>query len=257
MRLRTAIALLAGLEALASACARPAAPAGARSGIGSGAESGSVSGSASGAGLDHGSSTPTGAGAGLGSASNAGRAPEPGAASPVLFDAPVPPAVDTALAALQKSLATRLQAALAQGGPVQALVVCHTEAPSLTLAAQIPGIALGRTSHRLRNPANAPPAWAADAVAAAATLPPGAAKTQTVALANGKIGLLRPIPTAPMCVACHGEPAALQPELRAALADRYPADQATGFAAGSLRGWFWAEWTAQAPDAEPPGSITP
>ena len=161
-----------------------------------------------------------------------------------MFAPPVPPAVDTAIGQLQRSLATRLQTALAQEGPVAALAACHTEAPSLTLAAQVPGIALGRTSHRLRNPGNAPPAWAAATVTAAANLPVAAVRAQTFALPGGKVGLLRPILTAPVCVTCHGPKEALPAPLQQAIASRYPQDQATDFAAGSLRGWFWAEWSA-------------
>jgi hypothetical protein len=42
-------------------------------------------------------------------------------------------------------------------------------------------------------------------------------------------------------LACHGPEEALQPEVRAALDQRYPEDRATGYAAGDLRGAFWAE----------------
>jgi hypothetical protein len=152
--------------------------------------------------------------------------------------------VDTAIGQLQRSLATRLQTALAQEGPVAALAACHAEAPSLTLAAQVPGIALGRTSHRLRNPGNAPPAWAAATVTTAANLPVAAVRAQTFALPDGKVGLLRPILTAPVCVTCHGPKEGIPAPLQQAIASRYPQDQATDFAAGSLRGWFWAEWSA-------------
>lgn len=236
---RLVILTVAGALALAAGCGKPGANAN--------AEATSASGSGSGSGTGSGTGSGSGSGSGPGSGSGSGPVPAPGAAPAALFAQPVPPAVSDALAALQKSLGTRLQAAMADGGPVRALEVCHTEAPSLTLAAQVPGIALGRTSHRLRNPKNAPPAWAAEAVAAGAALPPGAAQPQTFALPGGKVGLLRPIPTAPLCVACHGDAAAQPPELKAALAQRYPRDQATGFAAGSLRGWFWAEWTAAPP----------
>lgn len=214
------------LAVLTSACARPAPPVGASSHATGGGRASAVT-----------------------STQPAPGAPPPVSrpGSPALFGLPVPPAVDQALTALQRSLGTRLQAALAGGGPVAALAVCHTEAPSLALAAQLPGISIGRTSHRLRNPRNAPPGWAADAVARGASLPLGSATAQTFSLPGGKAGLLRPIPTAPVCLACHGDAATLPAELRAALAERYPADQATGFAAGSLRGWLWAEWTLPAP----------
>ncbi|MBW2376809.1 MAG: DUF3365 domain-containing protein [Deltaproteobacteria bacterium] len=43
----------------------------------------------------------------------------------------------------------------------------------------------------------------------------------------------------PLCVTCHG--AELPPDLRARLAELYPEDQATGYAAGDFRGVFWVE----------------
>jgi hypothetical protein len=33
----------------------------------------------------------------------------------------------------------------------------------------------------------------------------------------------------------------LSPAVREELKERYPADQATGFKDGDLRGWFWVE----------------
>jgi len=57
------------------------------------------------------------------------------------------------------------------------------------------------------------------------------------------VGVLRPIGTADTCTHCHGTPSSLGPEVRDVLAKAYPADRATGFAAGDLRGWMWAEVT--------------
>jgi hypothetical protein len=38
------------------------------------------------------------------------------------------------------------------------------------------------------------------------------------------------------CLQCHGDPAKFTPEVRKILASRYPADMATGYKAGDLRG---------------------
>ena len=54
-----------------------------------------------------------------------------------------------------------------------------------------------------------------------------------------RIGVLRPIGTAPLCLTCHGP--ALAPEVREALAAKYPKDAARGFREGDLRGLLWAE----------------
>jgi hypothetical protein len=50
---------------------------------------------------------------------------------------------------------------------------------------------------------------------------------------------VEPIVVQPMCVTCHG--ADVAPDLRAKIEELYPDDQATGYAAGDLRGIFWAE----------------
>jgi hypothetical protein len=42
-----------------------------------------------------------------------------------------------------------------------------------------------------------------------------------------------------MCLQCHG--ANIAPPVAAKLAELYPEDQATGFAAGDFRGLFWVE----------------
>ena len=43
------------------------------------------------------------------------------------------------------------------------------------------------------------------------------------------------------CLACHGSPDTINPVVKAALAAKYPKDQATGFKEGDLCGWFWVE----------------
>ena len=50
-----------------------------------------------------------------------------------------------------------------------------------------------------------------------------------------------PILLQPECEMCHGEPAAVAEEVRARIDEHYPDDQALGFTAGDLRGWFWVE----------------
>jgi hypothetical protein len=47
---------------------------------------------------------------------------------------------------------------------------------------------------------------------------------------------VRPLVVDGRCLACHGDPAGFDPEVRAVLARRYPDDRATGYAPGDLRG---------------------
>ena len=57
----------------------------------------------------------------------------------------------------------------------------------------------------------------------------------------GELGAFLPIKLAAPCLACHGPADDLDEDVRSALAESYPDDQATGFAEGDLRGWFWIE----------------
>lgn len=153
-------------------------------------------------------------------------------------------AVDRALVAfqqLQERLQRRLLDELASQGPAGAVRVCRDEAPALTQGvAGETKIVLGRTSHRLRNPVNRARTWAQDYVDANAGRP--ASEVQPVWFDLGpRIGVLRPIATGGTCLLCHGERAAMDPQLRAVLAELYPNDRAVGFREGELRGFFWAE----------------
>lgn len=138
--------------------------------------------------------------------------------------------------ALAGSLLAELTGALDAGGPTAAIAVCKERAPAIAREVSArTGVRIARTSFKLRNPANAPPAWAADLVERRVSEP------THVALADGALGALLPIKTAAPCLGCHGEAERIPPEVGAALAASYPADRATGFRSGDLRGWFWVE----------------
>jgi uncharacterized protein DUF3365 len=107
-------------------------------------------------------------------------------------------------------------------------------------AAPVAGVEVGRTSARLRNPANAPPAWARAYVAGtdrrrAVDVPPAAFDL------GDRVGLLRPIEIRRRCLACHARREDLSAGTRAWLARSYPEDRALGYALGDLRGFWWAE----------------
>jgi hypothetical protein len=167
---------------------------------------------------------------------------------PVLADGPgqAPFAAETARAEqamndLQQALLARLKAAMDSGGPAAAVEVCRTEARTIAEAiAKKQGLELGRTSHRLRNPDNAPRAWARTVVEGSSGLKASAEKLRVVDLGD-RVGVLRPIGTAEACTRCHGPAEEVRRNIGATLTSAYPQDRATGFAAGDLRGWFWAE----------------
>ena len=148
---------------------------------------------------------------------------------------------DLIVVSMQDALLRELTEAIHAGGPSFAVKSCHIDVIGIIQRiGREDGVAAGRTSHRLRSPANAPPAWAAGLVTANAGHRAADVPGFVVDLGN-KVGVLRPIAERPMCANCHGAPGSFEPAVRAALLDRYPRDQAVGFTPGELRGWFWVE----------------
>jgi hypothetical protein len=155
-----------------------------------------------------------------------------------------------ATAAVGMRLVTELTAAMQAGGPLAAVEVCHLKALPLTEptpAQRATVTALKRTSLRLRNPANRPDAAEADALTHVASLltagkPLPAVFLQRVNAAPATPAaapewrVYRPVMIQPACLACHGDPAKQPAELRALLAQKYPADTATGYDTGEWRG---------------------
>ena len=121
-------------------------------------------------------------------------------------------------------------------GPSPTVALCSSAAPGIiATVSQARGLRLGRTSHKLRNPANVAPVWAKKHVAA------GKARSLRVLNQDGRLGVLNPIMVKPPCLNCHGDPATFFAGLNATLAQHYPLDAAVGFKNGDLRGWFWFE----------------
>lgn len=145
---------------------------------------------------------------------------------------------DLALAA-KDDMFTRLLARLKQEiarGPGHAVAVCREEAPRIAAAvAEEKGVKIGRTALKLRNPQNQPPAWAKELMDQAQAEPAFLKSPQ------GDLAALLPIKLQAQCLLCHGSRTQIPDEVRTALAEHYPADRATGFKEGDLRGWFWIE----------------
>lgn len=139
---------------------------------------------------------------------------------------------------LAKTLFGRLSEVLPTEGPAAAIEVCNLEAQGLTdEVGEKHDVQIGRTSFRLRSPDNTPPDWAREF-----TLVERRVDEQAV-LKNqaGGVAVFTPIHLQEKCAACHGPEDRLGEDVQAALAERYPEDEATGFEPGDLRGWFWAE----------------
>lgn len=141
----------------------------------------------------------------------------------------------------KKDLMAALKGGLAQGMDA-AIAACNTEAPGIAARHSVDGVRIGRASHKLRNPANAAPEWVApvlDQYLAA----DGKPDPRVVSISESRTGYVEPIMLGPQCLGCHGE--SLTPAVSARLAELYPDDQATGFAAGDLRGVFWVEFPGE------------
>lgn len=149
---------------------------------------------------------------------------------------------------LGTQLKAELSAAIQRSGPAGAIEVCRTRAPEI--AAQLSresGATVGRTALKFRNPANAPDElqralleqFAAD-MAEGKVMQPIEAAVEIDRGPGIERRYMRAIPTEPLCLACHGPN--LAPDVQAALDKAYSNDQATGFAAGQLRGAFSVIW---------------
>lgn len=149
---------------------------------------------------------------------------------------------ETRGAALLAPFKQNLKSALVKGmesGPVAAIGACNTEAPVIAGELSVDGTAMGRSSHKLRNPENVAPEWAVPFLSAYA------AGTQTdpvaVEYAKDRYGYVEPIMLQSMCLNCHG--AVLHPDVAARINELYPDDEATGFSEGDFRGVFWVEFS--------------
>jgi hypothetical protein len=177
-------------------------------------------------------------------------APAPASAAPSA--AAAPKKEDVALASakaaagkLGTAVKTKLVDAMNTGGAPNAVEVCSVEAYAIAEGVgRESGARVGRSSSKLRNPKDAGPPWVSAWLAAQA----GKQAEQTVGIEGvydspeGRVArYLKPIGIEALCLSCHGDKAQLAEPVRAALAAKYPADEATGYRIGDLRGALWAE----------------
>ncbi|NUT83509.1 Tll0287-like domain-containing protein [Pseudomonas brassicacearum] len=139
----------------------------------------------------------------------------------------------------QQELLGTIKAAMQSGGPTKAVEFCQLLAPEIAAKHSQSPWTVGRTSLKVRNPANAPDAWErkvlqqfADRAAAGEPL----AEMKHAEMVGGEFRLMKAIPTGEPCLACHGKE--IKPELAAVIDQSYPQDQARNFALGELRGAF-------------------
>lgn len=151
--------------------------------------------------------------------------------------------------AFASSLQAELVAALGEGGPMQAVEVCHEAAPRIAAEQSLAsGARVSRISDRNRNPEGGVSEDVAPHYAALAMQPltdgqPSKRIWQSGAGDAARINFLSAIPMRDQpCAACHGSN--IDPALQARISELYPADLATGFAVGELRGAVLVSWPA-------------
>mgnify|MGYP006425957993 CR=1 FL=1 len=142
------------------------------------------------------------------------------------------------------SLKGELQAAIKDGGPVNAIDVCARVAPGISgeLSTKS-GWAVGRTALKVRNPRNSPSvrerAVLMDFKRRAADGEAMKGMESAAVIQEGDrdyLHYMKAIPTADVCLVCHGSD--VSGKLKDAIRAKYPADAATGFEKGELRGAF-------------------
>lgn len=169
---------------------------------------------------------------------------------------PAPDPADAAATALSRALANQfqqelvgaLQGAISTQGTAGAVGACTTIAPEVAsrISAQS-GATVRRTALRNRNPLAVPDRHERTVMTRLASAPtdvqgrPVEDAGWTGTGVDRRFRYLRAIPTAPMCLSCHGSNIA--PDVAAAIAAAYPDDTATGFAPGAMRGAFSISWT--------------
>ena len=138
--------------------------------------------------------------------------------------------------ALGQKLMGELTAALQGGDFARGVEVCKKAAPQVakTVSSEY-DVEIGRTSFKVRNPDNEPQGWTEPFVEARVT--------EDVILTGPEntVAYMSPIKMAEVCTNCHGAAEQIPDEVERMLAEKYPQDEATGFAEGDLRGWFWVE----------------
>lgn len=130
-------------------------------------------------------------------------------------------------------------------GPMRAVIVCKFTAPEVTSnLSRINGMRISRVSLRPRNPSlGYPDAWEQKVLldferrAAAGERVDTLEHVERVKEPAGEfLRFMKAIPTAKVCLACHGPYEQLSEPVKAQLAHEYPHDRGVGSTEGSVRG---------------------
>ena len=148
--------------------------------------------------------------------------------------------------AMLKELGQTLQAAMANGGPENAIGVCKTQAPEIAQNLSTKHqLQVARVGTRARNAVMGQPnEWQALALKQFEARLGNGDKPQDIEFVqltkSGSYDLelryAKPIVMQAMCTACHGSTEQITPSVKAKLEQMYPNDKAVDYKPGDLRG---------------------
>lgn len=145
--------------------------------------------------------------------------------------------IETARAAAQAAfqrLSGELAGAIAEGGPTHAIPLCSDKAGSLTAeVASTHELTMVRLSDRPRNPGQRAGGEDLAALESMRNSPGPRVEWRDD---GGAVVRLPIVLDNPLCLKCHGGDDDIAPDTRRQLAELYPADKATGYELGDLRG---------------------
>jgi hypothetical protein len=148
------------------------------------------------------------------------------------------------VADLKASLMKNLTEKISSSGAVEAIPFCHANVKPIAKEAakdRLLKFEFGRTSHKIRNPENAPKDWATSYLQAyqgkrKEELPQSFILHQ---LPNGKRVYMEPLFVEARCLLCHGEK--ISQNVSDKIKELYPKDVARDFKLGEFRGFIWVK----------------
>ncbi len=141
-------------------------------------------------------------------------------------------------------LMQELQAALAKGGPAEAISVCTAKAPEIAnRISRQTGWMVHRVSLKTRNPLNRPDEYETKIMHQLESgAPTGEQKDEVYDIVNmegrTEFRYVKIIRLAAPCLKCHGPADQISPEVKDKLKTHYPHDKATGYQLDDIRGAF-------------------
>lgn len=144
------------------------------------------------------------------------------------------------------NLTEKLTVSLTKGGTIQAIPFCKQNAMTFTNELGLKkGVLLRRISDKPRNPLNVVTDEERKIFLEISANPSKEGEYPLKTVRTEKtVTVYIPIPTAGLCLQCHGEPNLdIQKDTLEVLNKEYPADLARGYRVGSLRGLFSVRFT--------------